>query len=1033
MQGSATSSDALMQERIRKSIFNKWNGNRSETGGLLPALRTLTLAEIAEYHASMYQPQNATIIVIGSALNPAQLLRTLHDEVEPTFVASQLGHGPRPPGWIQPFIESSTAHNPPSIPRVSRTEVRYPSQDESTGTITITWIGPRAQDFLTSAALLVLITFLSDSAVSPLSKIFMDVPEPACGGIGFSIGGDPQVITAELDAVPVKKLKSLPDQFLSSLSIISGQAIDMERMRSVIQSTRLSVLRSVETSTSDYLCGTISSDALYGPEDGSELDEAINDIARCRLLARWTSEQWAELLERYFVHSKCLIIIGRPSSKMVKDLDLENTNRIRANIERYRPSGLATLDNKLNAAVRENAKPVPDALLRQFTVPDLSGIHWITPAHVDRDVDLPLFIQFEQMNSNFVTISITLAPSGRLEPHLRSLIPLYIDTFAALPTHRSDGRKLSFEETVKELNSDTGVNGETFVFNVTAVKENYARAILWMNDLLEGSVFSKSRLDNSLVQSIAGLPEEKQDGSGVASQAFSRMIRIPDSTAAALNVFTRAKVMPAIRAQLQQEPSTVIEDLEDLRSALTDHNAMRVLVTGDIRALETPTTPWVTHFAPRQPSPVQITLLPSIESTFGQFGSAGPTDWNDADLPALTIARGALNATEGFLWNAIRGAGLAYDASIGCNVETGVLTLVVFKSPDVFAAWNATRVVIDDILSGKTPIRDLDIEAAKSSYAYSAVTLAEVLRAIRKYIKPLLDPSSSIGSVTCSGNWGSAIARLIGINTEKHDIFEKEVKMWCYEEEFNGRPLTEQFNEVHENVKYLPGVKIAPHVVAHPDLLEAVKDADALVIVVPQAQGIKVNEASIDLLPDLIEAQLKIPCSALSGANIANEVARDAFSETTIGCRDAADGEMWKLLFETPRFRVHVIEDLLSFIDGLGWEANAKAAIMRIGIKEMRTFSKEFFPGSAGVADVITSCLGGRNHRVAMAFVGSGKSFDQLEREMLQGQKLQGVVTAQELHIFLKARGKTDEYPLFTAVYRIALADLDPAEIIANL
>lgn len=59
-----------------------------------------------------------------------------------------------------------------------------------------------------------------------------------------------------------------------------------------------------------------------------------------------------------------------------------------------------------------------------------------------------------------------------------------------------------------------------------------------------------------------------------------------------------------------------------------------------------------------------------------------------------------------------------------------------------------------------------------------------------------------------------------------------------------------------------------------------------------------------------------------------------------------------------------------------------QAAIMRIGILEMRNFAKAFFPGvrdatfleeSAGVADVITSCLGGRNRKCAEAFVSSGK------------------------------------------------------------
>jgi len=44
------------------------------------------------------------------------------------------------------------------------------------------------------------------------------------------------------------------------------------------------------------------------------------------------------------------------------------------------------------------------------------------------------------------------------------------------------------------------------------------------------------------------------------------------------------------------------------------------------------------------------------------------------------------------------------------------------------------------------------------------------------------------------------------------------------------------------------------------------------------------------------------------------------------------------------------------------------------------------------------------------------QSFDQLEKELLNGQKLQGVQTALELHSFLKSKGKVDKYPLFTFV-----------------
>ena len=57
---------------------------------------------------------------------------------------------------------------------------------------------------------------------------------------------------------------------------------------------------------------------------------------------------------------------------------------------------------------------------------------------------------------------------------------------------------------------------------------------------------------------------------------------------------------------------------------------------------------------------------------------------------------------------------------------------------------------------------------------------------------------------------------------------------------------------------------------------------------------------------------------------------------------------------------------------------------------------------SCGVADLITTCYGGRNRKVSEAFAKTGKSLAELEAEMLNGQKLQGPETAQELQGVLK-------------------------------
>ena len=61
---------------------------------------------------------------------------------------------------------------------------------------------------------------------------------------------------------------------------------------------------------------------------------------------------------------------------------------------------------------------------------------------------------------------------------------------------------------------------------------------------------------------------------------------------------------------------------------------------------------------------------------------------------------------------------------------------------------------------------------------------------------------------------GSAIAKIVGINTKRHSMFEEIVQMYTYEEMVNGEKLTEIINTKHENVKYLPGYKLPENIVS---------------------------------------------------------------------------------------------------------------------------------------------------------------------------------------------------------------------------
>ncbi|GLC40357.1 hypothetical protein PLESTM_001053600 [Pleodorina starrii] len=109
----------------------------------------------------------------------------------------------------------------------------------------------------------------------------------------------------------------------------------------------------------------------------------------------------------------------------------------------------------------------------------------------------------------------------------------------------------------------------------------------------------------------------------------------------------------------------------------------------------------------------------------------------------------------------------------------------------------------------------------------------------------------------------------------------------------------------------------------------------------------------------------------------------------------------------------------------------------------MRSFSKALYPSvrddtfleCCGVGDLVATCYGGRNRLVAEAWTraqlaGNPRSFEDLEAELLKGQKLQGVLTSNEVQEILKTRHWEHSYPLFTTINRIINGYLPPSIVV---
>nr|CAD7205128.1 unnamed protein product [Timema douglasi] len=58
------------------------------------------------------------------------------------------------------------------------------------------------------------------------------------------------------------------------------------------------------------------------------------------------------------------------------------------------------------------------------------------------------------------------------------------------------------------------------------------------------------------------------------------------------------------------------------------------------------------------------------------------------------------------------------------------------------------------------------------------------------------------------------------------------------------------------------------------------------------------------------------------------------------------------------------------------------------------------------------------------------QSIEELEKELLNGQKLQGPITALEVNHMLKNKSMDDKFPLFTAIHRICVGELKPDQLI---
>lgn len=128
-----------------------------------------------------------------------------------------------------------------------------------------------------------------------------------------------------VSSVPTEHLDIFDGKLHESLRRIVKEGVDLNRMRMVIDRDERQVLfrfmplfqhfiivfklrSKVESSGGDTFSSTMIANFLYGRSDGSQIEEALNEIKFYNTLRTWSSEQWADLIQRC-AHRYCAIFI----------------------------------------------------------------------------------------------------------------------------------------------------------------------------------------------------------------------------------------------------------------------------------------------------------------------------------------------------------------------------------------------------------------------------------------------------------------------------------------------------------------------------------------------------------------------------------------------------------------------------------------------------------------------------------------------------------------------------------------------------
>ncbi len=320
--------------------------------------------------------------------------------------------------------------------------------------------------------------------------------------------------------------------------------------------------------------------------------------------------------------------------------------------------------------------------------------------------------------------------------------------------------------------------------------------------------------------------------------------------------------------------------------------------------------------------------------------------------------------------------------------------------------------------------------------------------------------------VAGAGSWGTTLALMLARKN-------LAVVLWEFRPE-----AVKQMEKDRENREFLPGYIFPPNLALSVDLLDAVQDADFVIIAVPShavrsvaaripqglpqdcivisaTKGIEENtllrmsQVLIDVWGSKVSSEKIV---ALSGPSHAEEVVLGQPTTVVAASSSVETAKEAQLLLANERFRVYAHNDIIGvelggalkniiaiasgIAEGLGFGDNTRGAILTRGLAEITRLGVKLggkpstFAGLSGMGDLITTCISkfSRNRFVGEQ-IGKGRKL----KDILTSMKMvaEGVRTTNSAWKLACREGVY--MPITEQVYRILYEDADPLKATIEL